>query len=117
MSHAQAPVAAYLVVGAFSVIVVMLRGFEDVLGIYFFASAVLFGLSYGSLIIFRRRESAFPETAYRCPVGIGMAVFLIVFQLALAVNIAWANPWDVLLTVALLLTLAVLFFVWRASRV
>ena len=117
MSNAQAPVAAYLVVGTFSVILVMLRGFEDVLGIYFFASAILFGLSYGSLIIFRRRESAFPETAYRCPVGIGMAVFLIVFQLALAVNIAWANPWDVLLTVALLLTMAVLFFVWRAYRV
>ena len=73
-------------------------------------------MAYGSLIIFRRRESAFPETAYRCPIGIPLAVFLILFQLALAVSIAWANPWDVLLTAVLLLAMAVLFFVWRTFR-
>jgi len=58
MSADQAPVGALVLVAVFAVIVVLNRRFRDALQIYFFASAILFGLAYASLIVFRLRDRA-----------------------------------------------------------
>lgn len=113
MSRRQAPVPALIMVAAFACILVMRRDFMQMLGIYYFASAILFGLSYGSLIVFRLRDKSFPKTAFRCPAGPLLATIIILIQCALAVNIAIGQPKDVLYCAYMLLALAALYFVWR----
>jgi hypothetical protein len=92
---------------------VLTRKFNEVLQIYFFASAILFGLSYASLIIFRIRERAFPAGVYRCPAGIILAAILILIQLALAAGIVIGSPRDAAYTTGLLIVFALLYFVWK----
>jgi len=113
MSRRQSPVPALVVVGAVSVLLVLVRDFRDILSIYFLASAVLFGLSYASLIVFRLRESAFPAHVFRCPLGMVLASALIALELALAVNIIRRSPRDAAKTLLVLVAIAALYFVWK----
>lgn len=118
MSRSQAPVPALLVVAGFSVILVLNRRFGEVLRIYFFASALLFGLSYASLIVFRLRDARFPAGVYRCPAGVLQAAVLILIQLALAARIVatWIERgamWDAVCSVGLLGLIALLYVVWK----
>ena len=113
MSRSQAPVPALIVVGAVSVVLVWNREFEQVLGIYFFAAAVLFGLSYASLIVFRLREGAIPAHVFRCPAGPIQAGILILCQSALAVYIAWSSPHDAAYSTLMLVGLGVLYVLWK----
>lgn len=113
MSKRQAPVSALVVVGAFAVVLVLNRNFTKVLQIYFFASAILFGLSYATLIVFRLRESKTPANVFRCPFGIATALFVILFQVGLAINIAMHNPTDVLYTLVILAVVALLYLLWK----
>ena len=113
MSKAQAPVPALIVAGGFAVVLVMNRNFGEVLNIYFLASAVLFGLSYASLIVFRLRDHTRCPLIFRCPFGIALAVILILIQLALAISIALENPVDAGYTALMLAVLALLYFVWK----
>ena len=115
MSKSQAPVPALIVVGGFSIVLVMNRNFSQVLNIYFFASAFLFGLSYASLIIFRLRDREFPAHVFRCPLGMVQVVILILIQLALAVSIARDCPKDAFYTAGLLVGFGLLYFVWKRA--
>lgn len=116
MSAAQAPVPALLVVALFGITLVIMRNFEQIVGIYYFASAILFGLAYASLIVFRRREAMFPAHVYRCPFGPLQAVILIAIYLALAAYVAVSQPYDALGSVRLFGVLAVLYFIWKRRR-
>jgi APA family basic amino acid/polyamine antiporter len=119
MSRSQAPIPALLVVGAFALVLVLNREFTEVLEIYFLASAILFGLAYASLLVFRNRDRGrFPASAFRCPAGPAMAVALIFIQLALAAGIVARNPIDATYTGLLLLACGLLYGVWKmtASR-
>ena len=123
MSKKQSPVPALVMVGTFAMVLVLNRRFRAVLSIYFFVSAILFGMSYASLIVFRFRESAFPSGVFRCPVGVAMAVFLILVQIAIGTGIAIADfstgepdtmrGRDTMMTVALLAVLAALYVLRR----
>lgn len=113
MSKSQAPVPALLVVAAFAIFLVLNRSFSEVLRIYYFASAFLFGLAYASLIVFRLRESSFPSTVFRCPWGMVLAGFLILKETAIASSIAYFSPKDAMYTTGLLASLGLLYFVWR----
>lgn len=115
MSKDQAPVAALIVVGIVAVILVLNRKFTQVLQIYFFASALLFGLSYASLIVFRWRDREFPAHVFRCPAGPIQAAILILIQIALAVNIAVSNPRDAAYTAVLLVILGSMYFIWKRA--
>ena len=115
MSRGQSPVPALLVVCGFATVLVMLRDFEHVLGIYFFAAAILYGLSYASLIVFRYRERAFPPNVYRCPIGPVMAGVIIVIQCAIAVNICKTQPKDVMYTTLMLALIGLLYLVWKRA--
>ena len=113
MSASQAPVPALVLIAAFAITLVLTRGFEKVLGIYFFATAILFGLSYASLIVFRLRERTFPKTVFRCPFGVVLASALILLEVALAANIANNQPRDAWYTVIVLAAVAALYLVWK----
>jgi amino acid transporter len=127
MSQSQSPVAALCVVGAIATVFTLNRGYEDILKIYYLASAVLFGLTYASLIVFRVRDkksgAGFPATAFRCPLGPLLAVLLILFELYLAVGIVEEDvavaerehhlPMDSIGTLMLLGAFAMLYVVWR----
>ena len=116
MSSSQAPVPALWVVATFSVILVLTRSFGEVLQIYFFASAILFGLSYATLIVFRLREDSFPDNAFRCPAGMVLAVVLILIQIAIATGIAISSPKDAAYTTGLLAALSALYLFWKKPR-
>lgn len=117
MSKTQAPVPAFVVVAAFSLVLVLARDFGEVLKIYFFASAILFGLSYASLIVLRLREREFPAGVYRCPAGLLLASVLIFIQVALAIGIAMDSPRDATYTTILLAAFGLLYVVWKRVAV
>ncbi len=87
MSRGQAPIASLLLVTAIAIGFVCSGNFGQVMVIYFFAAAILFGMSYGSLLIFRARETERSPTVFRCPGGRLLAILLIAFQAFLAWNI------------------------------
>ncbi len=169
MSAGQSPVAALFVVSGFSIVLCLVRDFSGVLNIYYFAGCILFGLSYASLLVFRRRDAATatdrahdtgrahdkdrandtdrdvstpsrpaadtPRNAatpaghgrsaaegvtvqaiFRCPAGRAIAVCLLVFQAALAANIARESPTDVGWSCAVLAGVGGLYWVWRRGR-
>lgn len=131
MSHRQAPVGALIVVAVIACALVLNRSFREILQIYFLASAVLFGLNYVSLIVFRVRDRRaglpFPPHAYKAPAGGFIVALLVVFELAIAERIiaadartwqdaATPNSYDSLLTLALLAALAVLYLLWSRLR-
>lgn len=113
MSKSQAPVPALIVAGVFSIVLVLNRNFGQVLNIYYLASAVLFGLSYASLIVFRRRDRRVDGQVFRCPAGVWLAILVIGIQLALAVNIIRESPRDAVYTLLLLAAFGALYFVWK----
>jgi APA family basic amino acid/polyamine antiporter len=120
MSRSQAPIPALLAVAAFAIALVLNANFMEVLDIYFFASAILFGLAYASLIVFRRRTHSATADYFRCPLGVGMAGFLIVFQGALAYDIARRSSkgagYILAFTLALIAAFGAFYLVWKRFR-
>ena len=98
--------------GAFAALLVWFRSFEKVLQIYFFAAPFLFGLTYACLIVQRLRERTVPPGVWRCPAGVLQAGALILLQVGIAASAAWANPKDAARTGAMLVAVALFYFVW-----
>lgn len=118
MSKNQAPVPALLSVGVIAVVFTLARGFAQILNIYFLAAAVLFGLAYASLIVFRirdRRSCKTPPGVFRCPMGPALAGLLIVVQLGMAALIVVEHPTDSLYTLGLLAGVAGFYGVWKKA--
>lgn len=113
MSGGQQPVPALVTVGVIASALCLWGNFGEVLGVYFFASAILFSLSYASLIVFRIRDEQPREHLFLCPLGVPTAVFLIAIHVALAVGIAIAAPRSVAGTVILLAVLGSLYLLWK----
>lgn len=117
MSERQSPLAALALVTAIALVFTVSRGFAEILNIYFLAAAILFGLAYGSLIVFRvrdaRRGGAPPEGVFRAPLGPVLAALLIGVQLAMAASIVAESPTDSLKTLALLAGMAAMYLFWR----
>lgn len=121
MSRRQAPVPALVVAGTISCTFVLNRSFGQMLGIYFLASTVLFGLTYASLIVFRlrdrRQNRPFPAEAYRAPAGYLLVAALLVLEIAIATTIIKsdieAGSPDSLITVGVLVATAGLYFLWK----
>lgn len=131
MSAHQAPTASLVACGAIACAFALSRGFAQILSIYFMGSTVLFGLSYASLIVFRRRDAArnraFPSDAFRLPGGVPVAGVLILVEGAIAASLVyadvmtWSGPadqrsYDTLYSLSLYGVLAVLFIVWEKCR-
>ncbi len=128
MSRRQSPVTALIAVGAVAALFTAYRGFTEILSIYFLAAAVLFGLAYASLIVFRVRDAragrAFPAEAFRCPAGPALALFLIAVQIAMASlivveSVAARAPGrlpDSVYTLLLLAGFGVFYLPWKLLR-
>ncbi|MBK8269316.1 MAG: APC family permease [Planctomycetes bacterium] len=127
MSRHQAPVPSLILCGLVACIFVLNRSFREILTIYFMGSAILFGLSYFSLVVFRLRDRrmgrTFPPDAFRVPAGIFIALVLVLVEAAIAVSLVaadvdtWNSPdaspsYDTLLSLALIAALGVLYFFW-----
>ncbi len=107
MNQGQAPVYAIGFVAAVAILFALNRDFEEILGIYFFAGAILFGLVYASLLVFRRRDQgAMPPGVFRCPGAPVIVAALLLVQGAMAVLIATESPGDALATVLVLAAVA-----------
>lgn len=118
MSKGQAPIASFLLTAVIALVFTLFRGFGQILGIYFLAASVLFGLSYGSLLVFRARDRGrpVPPEQFRAPLGRATAVGLIGLQLFLAGMIVNDSPKDGLGTLVLLGICALLYWPLRARR-
>ena len=119
MSEAQSPVAAYIAVGLVAALFTWNRSFVQILDIYFLAASILFGLAYGSLLVFRARDAhtgGFPATAFRCPGGPALSLILIVIQIALGLRIIIGSPTDSLRTLGLLAVLGLAYALVRSRR-
>jgi len=121
MSSNQAPVWSLIVICCIASAFASSRSFFEMLEIYFLAGAILYGMSYMSLIVFRLRDRragrAFPETAYRAPLGVLMAALLVLIELTLCASIIysdWRNgTYDSLWTLVLLAAMALLYCLWK----
>lgn len=121
MSERQSPIASLIAVGLLACVFVASRRFSALLSIYFTASAVFFGLTYISLIVFRLRERragrAFPEDAFRAPAGIAVALLCVALQAGIIVNNFYrdvtTHSRDSFYTIAVLFALALLYELWR----
>lgn len=120
VSERQAPVPALILVGLIAVVFTLFRGFRQILDIYFLASAVLFGLSYVSLLVFRARDRragrGAPLGMFRCPGAPALVFGLVAVQLAIGVDILRTNPRDALGAVALAVVLGLVYAGLRARR-
>lgn len=119
MSASQSPVAAYVAVGLVAALFTWNRGFVQILEIYFLAASILFGLAYGSLIVFRLRDArqgGFPAHAFRCPGGPLLSLLLIAVQLALAARIVFSSPKDSLRTLMLLAAFVLAYGITKRLR-
>jgi APA family basic amino acid/polyamine antiporter len=121
MSRGQAPVWSILLGATIACLFVANRRFGEILRIYFLASAVIFGLNYFSLVVFRardRRAAAPPSPdVYRVPAGSWIVALLILFELLIAASIVQSDirekSWDSAYTLALLAGLALVYLLWR----
>jgi APA family basic amino acid/polyamine antiporter len=120
MSQRQAPIPSLIFAALIGGVFVLNRSFSRILGIYFMASAILYGLSYMSLIVFRLRdakENTPPGDCYRVPFGPLIAILLTVFQVGIAVLIAMEdlkrNGRDSLYMLGILLAIAGMYPVWK----
>ncbi|MCZ6698859.1 MAG: amino acid permease, partial [Planctomycetota bacterium] len=128
MSRNQAPVGALVLGAAIACFFVLNRSFPQILRIYFLASAVLFGLTYLSLIVFRVRDRragrSFPRDAFKAPGGVVISVVLIAMEIAIAVYLvaedvrSWSGAaseksYDSLYTLAVLAAMALFYLVWK----
>ncbi len=112
MSDTQAPVTALVTVGAFAMVLALSRTFREVLSIYFFASAILFAMSYATLIVFRLRDTSFPDNIFRCPLGIPVALCLIGIEMAIAYSTYHSNPQDTVYCVGIMVFLALVYWLF-----
>lgn len=110
MTNAQAPAAALAVVALLGIVLALNRSFSQALQIYYFASALLFGLTYASLIVLRRREPDPGPQVFRAPAGVAQAWVLIVIQVLIAWHTAAGRPMDVLYSCLLFAVLGGLYF-------
>mgnify|MGYP006286698929 FL=1 len=119
MSPSQSPNGALAFVGAIAFSFAVFRDFESILGVYFLAGAILFGLVYASLLVFRARDPVGgpPQGVFRCPAPHLMVGLMLTVQGAMAIRLVLANPFDSLLTLGALAALAVLGYGWVVARV
>lgn len=120
MNKRQAPVPALLLIAVFALVFVWNRSFEQILRVYFLGSAILFGMVYFSLLVFRRRDTQpaieTRRDVFRLPIAPLLVGLLLVFEGALAVNCIRQSPLDSLLTLLAFAATALAYAFVRHAR-
>lgn len=110
MNSRQSPVGALALAGGIALIFALGRDFEQILGIYFLATAILFGLVYASLLVFRAREQGpAPAGVFVCPVPVVWVTGLVLIQGSMAALVVVNAPGDALATLGLLAVVALAY--------
>ncbi len=120
MSNRQAPIPALMLIGAIAIAFTWNRSFGQILRIYFLGSAILFGLVYFSLFVFRRREAKQATTdrddVYRLPFAGVLVSLLLVLEAAIAVKCMRDSPTDSMATLGTFVVIAIAYGIVRRSR-
>ncbi len=122
MNAGQSPVWSQVLAAGIAAVFVWRRSFTEILGIYFVASTILYGMAYVSLIVFRRRDRRVGvqrNDIFLVPGGVWTALFVTSVQLLIAVFIATEEirrgGYDWLYTLGLLAAVAGAYPLWRRS--
>lgn len=120
MSKRQAPVPALLLLGGISIVFTWNRSFDEILQVYFLGAAILFGLVYFSVLIFRKREreekAKTRPDLYRVPAAHVIVAILLVIQAGIGINCIRTSPEDSLATLGVFAAIAIAYFVVRRFR-
>ncbi|HPF41082.1 MAG TPA: APC family permease [Phycisphaerae bacterium] len=120
MSGRQAPVASLTLLGGISVLFTLSRSFEQILQVYFLGAAILFGLVYLSVLIFRWRERATDDAArddiYRLPAATIIVAVLLVFEAAIGYLCIRSSPEDSQMTIGVFAIIAIAYLFVRRYR-
>ena len=116
-SRYRTPWLAIVIQSAWSCILVTTGSYERLLNYVVFADWIFFGLTVGTVIIFRRTFplATRPEGSYRAP---GYPVVQVLFMLiaaAVVMSVVWNDPWSAFRG-ALLLALGIPIYFWYSTR-
>ena len=116
-SRYRTPWLAIVIQSAWSCIVATTGSYERLLNYVVFADWIFFGLTVGTVIIFRRTFplATRPEGSYRAP---GYPVVQVLFMLiaaAVVMSVVWNDPWSAFRG-ALLLALGIPIYFWYSTR-
>lgn len=120
MNAGQSPVWSQVLAAGIAAVFVLQRSFTEILGIYFVASTILYGMAYVSLIVFRARERRAGirrDDVFLAPGGVGTALFVTSIQLMIAIFVATEEirrgGYDWLCTLGVLAAVAGVYPLWR----
>lgn len=123
MNAGQSPIWSQVLAAGIAAVFVLQRSFTEILGIYFVASTILYGMAYVSLIVFRardRRAGIHRDEVFRVPGGAGTALFVTSVQLMIAIFVATEEirrgGHDWLYTLGVLAVVAGAYPMWRRMK-
>ena len=113
----RTPWLAIVIQSAWSCILATTGSYERLLNYVVFADWIFFGLTVGTVIIFRRTFplATRPEGSYRAPGYPVVQVLFVLIAAAVVLSVIWNDPWSALRG-ALLLALGVPIYFWYSTR-
>ncbi|MEX1128724.1 MAG: amino acid permease [Vicinamibacterales bacterium] len=116
-SKYRTPWLAIVIQSAWSCILATTGTYERLLNYVVFADWIFFGLTVGTVIIFRRTVplATRPEGSYRAPGYPVVQVLFVLISAAVVMSVIWNDPWSAFRG-ALLLALGIPIYFWYSSR-
>jgi APA family basic amino acid/polyamine antiporter len=116
-SRYRTPWLAIVIQSAWSCILATTGTYERLLNYVVFADWIFFGLTVGTVIIFRRTFplATRPEGSYRAPGYPVVQVLFVVISAAVVMSVVWNDPWSAFRG-ALLLALGIPIYFWYSTR-
>jgi APA family basic amino acid/polyamine antiporter len=113
----RTPWLAIVIQSAWSCILATTGSYERLLNYVVFADWIFFGLTVGTVIIFRRAFplATRPEGSYRAPGYPVVQVLFVLIAAAVVLSVIWNDPWSALRG-ALLLALGIPIYFWYSTR-
>src|SRR5687767_13651283 len=116
-SRYRTPWLAIVIQSAWSCILATTGSYERLLNYVVFADWIFFGLTVGTVIVFRRTFplAMRPEGSYRAPGYPIVQGFFVLIAAAVVMSVVWNDPWSAFRG-ALLLALGIPIYFWYSTR-
>jgi APA family basic amino acid/polyamine antiporter len=113
----RTPWLAIVIQSAWSCILATTGSYERLLNYVVFADWIFFGLTVGTVMVFRRTFplATRPEGSYRAPGYPVVQVLFVLIATAVVMSVVWNDPWSAFRG-ALLLALGVPIYFWYSTR-